>query len=156
MAIICLPSILMEGRAKKLSWVSCILPGLIMVCRLLQVTVSVITSSLLFCCSFSWLHFGLQFHPESIATCHGSKIFRNFRDITEDYWLRSRSSYIMERNAHYTGKQELFQVLSLHCCSCWINMFLFLSITPLPPYTHTHTNRHACNHINTWLLVGGS
>ncbi|KAJ0046305.1 hypothetical protein Pint_06063 [Pistacia integerrima] len=63
-------------------------------------------------------HYGVQFHPESIATCHGSKIFRNFRDITEDYWLRSRSSYIMERNAHYTGKQELLQVLSLHCCSC--------------------------------------
>ncbi|XP_031271661.1 aminodeoxychorismate synthase, chloroplastic isoform X1 [Pistacia vera] len=52
-------------------------------------------------------HYGVQFHPESIATCHGSKIFRNFRDITEDYWLRWRSSYIMERNAHYTACMQV-------------------------------------------------
>ncbi|XP_047334370.1 aminodeoxychorismate synthase, chloroplastic [Impatiens glandulifera] len=32
-------------------------------------------------------HYGLQFHPESIATSHGRQIFMNFRKITEDYWL---------------------------------------------------------------------
>lgn len=35
-------------------------------------------------------HYGLQFHPESVATCHGRQIFKNFRMITEDYWLRMR------------------------------------------------------------------
>ncbi|KAA8534354.1 hypothetical protein F0562_031895 [Nyssa sinensis] len=48
-------------------------------------------------------HYGLQFHPESVATCHGRQIFKNFREITEDYWLRMRSSSISERKVHYTG-----------------------------------------------------
>ncbi|XP_027363753.1 aminodeoxychorismate synthase, chloroplastic isoform X2 [Abrus precatorius] len=38
-------------------------------------------------------HYGVQFHPESVATCHGSQIFKNFREITENYWLRFRPSY---------------------------------------------------------------
>lgn len=36
-------------------------------------------------------HYGLQFHPESIATCHGSQIFKNFREVTEDYLGRKDS-----------------------------------------------------------------
>ncbi|RDY10093.1 Aminodeoxychorismate synthase, chloroplastic, partial [Mucuna pruriens] len=44
-------------------------------------------------------HYGVQFHPESVATCHGSQIFKNFREITNDYWLRFRTSY-KERRAH--------------------------------------------------------
>ncbi|KAB1219086.1 Para-aminobenzoate synthase [Morella rubra] len=35
-------------------------------------------------------HYGLQFHPESVATYHGRQLFENFRKITEDYWLRLR------------------------------------------------------------------
>ncbi|XP_071717647.1 aminodeoxychorismate synthase, chloroplastic [Rutidosis leptorrhynchoides] len=38
-------------------------------------------------------HYGLQFHPESIATCHGSRIFKNFRDITEDFWGERKLQY---------------------------------------------------------------
>ncbi|RZB88353.1 Aminodeoxychorismate synthase, chloroplastic isoform C [Glycine soja] len=38
-------------------------------------------------------HYGVQFHPESVATCYGSQIFKNFREITDDYWLRFRSSF---------------------------------------------------------------
>ncbi|GJX31055.1 aminodeoxychorismate synthase, chloroplastic [Tanacetum coccineum] len=33
----------------------------------------------------------LMFHPESIATCHGSQIFKNFREITEDFLGRKDS-----------------------------------------------------------------
>ncbi|KAJ4962405.1 hypothetical protein NE237_022344 [Protea cynaroides] len=43
-------------------------------------------------------HYGVQFHPESVATSFGRKIFENFRKITEDYWLRS--SPINERKVH--------------------------------------------------------
>ncbi|KAJ6357913.1 hypothetical protein OIU78_005697 [Salix suchowensis] len=54
-------------------------------------------------------HYGLQFHPESIATCHGRQIFENFREITEDYWqgLRPRSTFMNERNAHYTACMQV-------------------------------------------------
>ncbi|XP_061347034.1 aminodeoxychorismate synthase, chloroplastic [Gastrolobium bilobum] len=45
-------------------------------------------------------HYGVQFHPESVATCHGSQIFKNFREITDDYWLRFRSSYNKENHAN--------------------------------------------------------
>ncbi|XP_068490347.1 LOW QUALITY PROTEIN: aminodeoxychorismate synthase, chloroplastic [Phaseolus vulgaris] len=42
-------------------------------------------------------HYGVQFHPESVATCYGSQIFKNFRDITDDYWLRFKSSFKEKR-----------------------------------------------------------
>ncbi|XP_058113604.1 aminodeoxychorismate synthase, chloroplastic isoform X2 [Magnolia sinica] len=46
-------------------------------------------------------HYGVQFHPESIATCHGRRIFENFRMMTVDYWLKS--SRIHERKVHSGG-----------------------------------------------------
>ncbi|KAJ7970434.1 Aminodeoxychorismate synthase, chloroplastic [Quillaja saponaria] len=52
-------------------------------------------------------HYGLQFHPESIATCHGRQIFMNFREITEDYWRKLRSSYIKEKFSHYTACMQV-------------------------------------------------
>lgn len=48
-------------------------------------------------------HYGLQFHPESIATCHGRQIFNNFREMTVDYWLRSSSSSMRKQKAHHAG-----------------------------------------------------
>ncbi|KAI4346345.1 hypothetical protein L6164_007248 [Bauhinia variegata] len=48
-------------------------------------------------------HYGLQFHPESIGTYHGRQIFKNFREITKDYWLRVRSSYNREKYNHSAG-----------------------------------------------------
>ncbi|KDP45106.1 hypothetical protein JCGZ_18548 [Jatropha curcas] len=48
-------------------------------------------------------HYGLQFHPESIATCHGRQIFENFRDMTRDYWERFRSTFVSERDVLYTA-----------------------------------------------------
>ncbi|KAG8651199.1 hypothetical protein MANES_07G101300v8 [Manihot esculenta] len=58
-------------------------------------------------------HYGIQFHPESIATCHGRKIFENFREMTRDYL---RSTFFKERHAFYTacmqvpGVSQLFGV----------------------------------------------
>ncbi|XP_059635091.1 aminodeoxychorismate synthase, chloroplastic isoform X2 [Cornus florida] len=52
-------------------------------------------------------HYGLQFHPESVGTCHGRKIFSNFRDITEDYWLNLRSSSNSERKVPH--RRRLFR-----------------------------------------------
>ncbi|XP_034703814.1 aminodeoxychorismate synthase, chloroplastic-like isoform X4 [Vitis riparia] len=48
-------------------------------------------------------HYGLQFHPESIGTSFGRQIFKNFREMTQDYWLRSRSSVVSERKARHAG-----------------------------------------------------
>ncbi|KAL8519428.1 hypothetical protein ACS0TY_010387 [Phlomoides rotata] len=48
-------------------------------------------------------HYGLQFHPESVATCHGRQIFKNFADITKDYWFRFRSSLDSKRNVQYSA-----------------------------------------------------
>ncbi|GFP82826.1 aminodeoxychorismate synthase chloroplastic [Phtheirospermum japonicum] len=55
-------------------------------------------------------HYGLQFHPESIATCHGRQIFKNFAEITKDYWFGLRSSSDSKRKVHYsvTLSSELY------------------------------------------------
>ncbi|XP_059308298.1 aminodeoxychorismate synthase, chloroplastic [Lycium ferocissimum] len=52
-------------------------------------------------------HYGLQFHPESVATCHGRQLFKNFRNITEDYWLRLASTSINERRVHYDACMQV-------------------------------------------------
>lgn len=56
----------------------------------------------------TWPHYGLQFHPESVATSHGRQIFLNFKKITVEYGLRSSQQY--ERKVHACGKSRLFQV----------------------------------------------
>ncbi|GMG99387.1 hypothetical protein Nepgr_001227 [Nepenthes gracilis] len=43
-------------------------------------------------------HYGLQFHPESVATSYGRQMFKNFRDITVDYWLRLATSSTKHRH----------------------------------------------------------
>ena len=77
--------------------------------------VFVIISDLLLCAILSdFSYWPSQFHPESIATFHGRQIFKNFREITEDYWLNSRASFIKKRNFDYTGKLEFFSGKSVH------------------------------------------
>ncbi|XP_051134453.1 aminodeoxychorismate synthase, chloroplastic isoform X2 [Andrographis paniculata] len=52
-------------------------------------------------------HYGLQFHPESIATCHGRQILKNFADITKTYWFGLRSTLNRERNVHYAACMQV-------------------------------------------------
>ncbi|XP_047152310.1 aminodeoxychorismate synthase, chloroplastic [Vigna umbellata] len=57
-------------------------------------------------------HYGVQFHPESVATCYGSQIFKNFREITDDYWLRFRSSF-KEKHAYSDACMQLSNVIEV-------------------------------------------
>ncbi|RVW84271.1 Aminodeoxychorismate synthase, chloroplastic [Vitis vinifera] len=52
-------------------------------------------------------HYGLQFHPESIGTSFGRQIFKNFREMTQDYWLRSRSSVARHAGLPFRGIPKL-------------------------------------------------
>ncbi|MQL85184.1 hypothetical protein Taro_017702, partial [Colocasia esculenta] len=47
-------------------------------------------------------HYGVQFHPESIATSYGRKLFKNFKKMTIDYGLRS--SALPERKVAFANE----------------------------------------------------
>ncbi|CAK8573186.1 unnamed protein product [Lathyrus sativus] len=66
-------------------------------------------------------HYGVQFHPESVATCHGSQIFKNFREITEDYWLRFRSSHNKEKHANSNAYTQVSSASRLYRDFCRSN-----------------------------------
>ncbi|KAL5069529.1 hypothetical protein RYX36_020416 [Vicia faba] len=66
-------------------------------------------------------HYGVQFHPESVATCHGSQIFMNFREITEDYWLRFRSSHNKENRANSNAYTQVSSASRLYRDFCRSN-----------------------------------
>ncbi|CAJ2629623.1 para-aminobenzoate synthase-like protein [Trifolium pratense] len=66
-------------------------------------------------------HYGVQFHPESIATCHGSQIFKNFREITDDYWLRFRSSYNKEKRVNFDAYAQVSSASRLYRDFCKSN-----------------------------------
>ncbi|KAI5072005.1 hypothetical protein GOP47_0012111 [Adiantum capillus-veneris] len=44
-------------------------------------------------------HYGVQFHPESVATSFGRKILENFSDITKEYWKEKKAKDIAKTHA---------------------------------------------------------
>ncbi|KAL0721899.1 hypothetical protein Bca4012_036498 [Brassica carinata] len=52
-------------------------------------------------------HYGLQFHPESIATTYGNQIFKNFKDVTVDYWSRYKSPSLRRRMINETANMQV-------------------------------------------------
>ncbi|KAF5186478.1 Anthranilate synthase component i [Thalictrum thalictroides] len=50
-------------------------------------------------------HYGVQFHPESVATHHGRRIFENFKNLTMEYWLSS--SRVHERKVHNYARMQV-------------------------------------------------
>ncbi|CAN7128184.1 unnamed protein product [Brassica rapa subsp. narinosa] len=52
-------------------------------------------------------HYGLQFHPESIATTYGSQIFKNFKNVTVDYWSRYKSPSLRRRMINETANMQV-------------------------------------------------
>ncbi|CAN6215754.1 unnamed protein product [Urochloa humidicola] len=59
-------------------------------------------------------HYGVQFHPESIATHYGRQIFQNFKNMTRDFGLRS--SWLQERKVHSIDIPVVLQANSAGQC----------------------------------------
>ncbi|KAF0918829.1 hypothetical protein E2562_026201 [Oryza meyeriana var. granulata] len=55
-------------------------------------------------------HYGVQFHPESVATHYGRQIFQNFKKITTEVGLQT--PLLQERKVHSIGKLERSQISS--------------------------------------------
>lgn len=51
-------------------------------------------------------HYGVQFHPESIATCHGRKIFENFRNITTQHWLNLSKTLEKRVSLQFSSRRQ--------------------------------------------------
>ncbi|KAL6603247.1 hypothetical protein ACP70R_043608 [Stipagrostis hirtigluma subsp. patula] len=70
-------------------------------------------------------HYGVQFHPESVATHYGRQIFQNFKKMTNDFglhssWLQERKVNSAElrnsalKNLLHTERLELWDPIGAH------------------------------------------
>ncbi|PKA57522.1 Anthranilate synthase component II [Apostasia shenzhenica] len=59
-------------------------------------------------------HYGVQFHPESIATSHRRQIFENFKRMTADYGLRSSLHPLMKAPCTPRSYKEFPMTKLLH------------------------------------------
>ncbi|KAL8093210.1 aminodeoxychorismate synthase, chloroplastic isoform X2 [Apium graveolens] len=87
----------------------------------------------------TWPHYGLQFHPESVATSHGRQIFKNFRNITEDYWGSLSSTSISKRK--------------VYCNACLQDPDRRRLFKDIPRYTNFVNNADAPIHYNSYNMA---
>lgn len=85
-----------------------------MACRSIAILIIIFMIFVLFYSIINWFAFLQQFHPESIATFHGRQIFKNFAEITKDYWFRLTSS---SKKVPYSGN-----LLEKKMCSLFIRI----------------------------------
>lgn len=87
----------------------------------------------------TWPHYGLQFHPESVATSHGRQIFKNFRKITEDYWGSLSSTSVRKRK--------------VYCNACLQDPDRRRLFKDIPRYTNFVNNADEAIHYNSYDMV---
>ncbi|KAL1819233.1 hypothetical protein ACET3Z_014102 [Daucus carota] len=87
----------------------------------------------------AWPHYGLQFHPESVATSYGRQIFQNFKKITEDYWGSLSSTLVSERK--------------VYCNACLQDKDRQRLFKDIPRYTKFVNNAEEAIHFNSYNVV---
>ncbi|KAK4783770.1 hypothetical protein SAY86_018138 [Trapa natans] len=80
-------------------------------------------------------HFGVQFHPESVATSYGRQIFKNFREMTEDHWERVKASFVRGKSGNFA---ENMQVANTN------HLLRQVSVRDKKPWMNSSTDNLSC------------